>query len=162
MTDMDFRSQLDQVKAAAGVADAEFALVSLHRYKAILQEIIKRFTTVRQGGLNELWWWNSFKEPKLAWPECPAMCTRVLRQLVPEHEPVWFVAEDWGRQKRHGNFWLYEGRIDSIAAVLDEAWSFEFYVVSKKFEWLLCQNHHDAMMAVGEPMVTHLKSLSIK
>jgi hypothetical protein len=46
--------------------------------------------------------------------------------------------------------------------MLDAAWSFEFYVVSKKFEWLLCQNHHDVMMAVGEPMVTRLKSVSIK
>jgi hypothetical protein len=157
---MDFRTQLDQVKIAAGVADAEFALVGLHRYGSILLEIVERFTTLGRAGLNELWWWNSFREPKFAWPECPAMCTLVLRQLVPVHEPVWFVAEDWGRHKKRGNFWLYEGRIDAITAILDEAWAFEFYVVSKKLEWLLCQNHHDVMMAVGEPMVTRLVSLS--
>jgi hypothetical protein len=160
MTEMDFRSQLDEVKTAAGVANADFALVGLLRYEAILLEIIEWFTTLKRGGLNELWWCHAFKEPKHSWAACPVIYTPALRDLVPADETVWLVAEDWCRQKKHGNFWLYEGRIDAITAVLDEARAFEFYLVSKKFEWLLCSNHHDVLMAVGEPMTTKLRTLS--
>jgi hypothetical protein len=38
MTEMDFRTQLDQVKTAAGVADAEFALVGLRRYEEVASQ----------------------------------------------------------------------------------------------------------------------------
>jgi hypothetical protein len=160
MTEMDFRTQLDQVKTAAGVADAEFALVGLRRYEAVLLEIIERLTTLKQGGLDELWWWNSFEEPKSYGPsvqpsarQCCSSSYRGMRQSgsLPKTGVV---------RKKHGSFWLYEGRIDAITAVLDEAWAFEFYLVSKKFEWLLCYNHHDVLMAVGEPTVTKLRRLT--
>lgn len=145
---------------AAGVSDADFQLVNLHHYRSILLKMIDQFTTLEPSGLNALWWWNSFKDPKYSWPDCLPMCAPVLRQLVPADETIWFVAEDWGRQKKHGNFWLYESRIGAITAILDEAWHFEFYLVSKKFAWLLCQNHHDVLMAVGEPMVSKLKRMT--
>ncbi len=158
---MDFRSQLDAVRVSAGVANVDFRLVGLHQYEAILLKIIAHFTTLGRSGLNALWLWDSFQEPKFARADCPPMCTAMLRKLVPAEEAIWFVAEDSGRQKEHGNFWLYEGHIDAIAAVLDEAWLFEFYLVSKKFEWLLCENHHDVLIAVGEPMVGKLREMGM-
>jgi hypothetical protein len=60
-----------------------------------------------------------------------------LKELVPSQETVWFVAEEWKRIKQHGNFWLCEGTITVIAELLGEMYGFEYYIVSKKFEWLL-------------------------
>ncbi len=61
---MDFRSQLDTVRVTAGVAHADFKLVSLNQYEAILLKIIERFTTLNRSGLNALWLWDSFQELK--------------------------------------------------------------------------------------------------
>jgi hypothetical protein len=38
-------------------------------------------------------------------------------------------------------------------------YGFEYYIVSKKFEWLLCENHHDILIAVGQPMVEKMERL---
>jgi len=81
-----------------------------------------------------------------------------LRGLVAIGEPVWFVAEAKD-SKEHGNFWLYESTIEPICAVLQLVPSFEYYVVSKKCEWLVCENHHGYLIANGEEMANKLASV---
>ncbi|WP_425556402.1 DUF6756 family protein [Hymenobacter saemangeumensis] len=38
-------------------------------------------------------------------------------------------------------------------------YAFEYYLVSKKYEWLLGVNHHDVLFGVGELMVQRIKVL---
>ncbi|WP_396133464.1 DUF6756 family protein [Acaryochloris sp. 'Moss Beach'] len=49
-----------------------------------------------------------------------------------QDEWVWFMAEDWHRTKRKGNYWLYDGKINIIVDLLEEMYCFEYYIVSKK------------------------------
>lgn len=80
---------------------------------------------------------------------------KTLEQLIPASESVWFIAE--ARGKKHvGNFWLYEGEVSAICAVLRECPAFEYYVVEKKMRWLVCENHHNVLIASGEPMASSL------
>jgi hypothetical protein len=103
----DFRADIEEAVKALSLSTDTFKLVSLHEYQSILVSILERFTMLGKKGLNASWWWGALKEPHasihVAYPPS------VLQKLVPPQERVWFVAEDWRRTKRNGNFWLYEG-----------------------------------------------------
>jgi hypothetical protein len=43
-----------------------------------------------------------------------------------------------------------EASIEDIRDVIGECFGFEYYVVPKGLEWLLCENHHDILIAVGD------------
>src|SRR5262249_9104135 len=66
--------------------------------------------------------------------------------VVPDaDEKVWFVAEE----DELPHFPVYETTPAIAQAVIGECYAFESYLVSKDLRWLLCENHHDALMAIG-------------
>jgi hypothetical protein len=55
----------------------------------------------------------------------------------------------------------YQGRVKAIRKViLESRYIDELYLASKKYDWLICINHHDAMIATGKIMAEKLRSLS--
>ena len=46
-------------------------------------------------------------------------------------------------------FQLHKGRIKSIELVLGEMHPFDYYLVSKKYNWLLCETDHSVLIALG-------------
>src|SRR5437764_6211066 len=133
--------------------EARLKLVEPHRYQRIFERIIACRTTLDKSATSALWWWESLREP-VAYVQ-PTDPVAMLKGLVPQSEPVWFVVEA-NSSKKLGNFWLYESTIEPICAVLQELPPLEYYIVGKKCEWLLCENHHNHLIASGEPMATRL------
>ena len=152
----DFRADIEEAVKAANLSANTFKLVNLHEYEPILVSILERFTTLGKKGVNYSWW-GSLKEPHasihVAYPP------GILQELVPPQERVWFVAEDWQRTKRRGNFWLYEGTVAAIAELLGEMHGFEYYIVSKKFKWLLGEDHHGVLIGVGQSVIERIEYL---
>jgi hypothetical protein len=153
----DFRADIQGVAQALNLLSSDFRSLGPYEYETVLLSVIEKFTTLDRKGVNERWLWDAFKLPRCSMPLDDA--TTVLKELMPPTETVWFITEDARRNKRHGNYWVYEGKIGPIVDVIRETHYFEYYIVSKKFEWLLCENHHDILMAVGQPMVNQLERL---
>ena len=99
-----------------------------------------------------LWWWNGYLKGPIHSVLLPDWPAGELHKLIPLHEQIWFIAED-------DKFWLFEGDIKSIQKVLSESHAFEYYIVSKKYEWLLCENHHEVLFGVGEIIIEKLKQI---
>jgi hypothetical protein len=77
------------------------------------------------------------------------------RKLVPDpDELVWFIAEDFVEPE----FSAWEATPRDIQAVLGECYSFEYYLIQQQFRWLLCENHHDVLIAVGKEMEERLNN----
>lgn len=153
----DFRSHVEEAVKALSLSDCDFRLVSLHDYERILVAILDRFTTLGKKGFNYSGWWGSFKEQHSS--VYPADAPAALRELVSPQETVWFVAENKGSAKQHGNFWLYEGKVAAVVKVIEEMYAFEYYIVSKKFEWLLGEDHHGVLVGVGQPITEKIERL---
>jgi hypothetical protein len=132
--------------------DAELRLVGPHRLQAILERIVAERTTLAKDGTSALWWWGALRPPVSY--STPADALTLIRRLMPSEEQVWFVAEDGS--KKIGNFWLYEGTVAAACSVLQECPSFEYYLVAKKMDWLICENHHGQVFASGEPVAGSL------
>ena len=60
-------------------------------------------------------------------------------------------------QKHCEHFWLYEGKINAIVSVLKECHFLEYYVVSKRMEWIICENHHNILIGCGEKIIQKLE-----
>lgn len=81
-----------------------------------------------------------------------------LLNLVDHSEKVWFFLDE--RVSEGNKYWFYEGYITDIVSILSESTLVdEVYLVSKKYEWLLCVNHHDYIIAAGNKMPEKLMKL---
>jgi hypothetical protein len=137
--------------------ESELKLVEPHRYQAILERIISARTKLGRDASSALWWWEALCEPVAHLHPPDPVAT--LRSLISPNESVWFVAEAKSPSKKLGNFWLYESTVEAVCSVLPEVPPFEYYVVSKKLEWLVCENHHGYVIASGEPVVSRLERM---
>ena len=71
---------------------------------------------------------------------------RRLCSIVPNpEEHVWFVAED----DELASYPVYEATPAAAQQVIGECYGSEYYLISKDLAWLLCENHHDRLIAVG-------------
>ena len=77
--------------------------------------------------------------------------------LVPNsREIVWFMVEE----NQLPFFPIYEACPEDIQNVIGECYGFEYYIIPKFKNWLLCENHHNRMIGIGEKIVKRLKSYS--
>lgn len=155
---MGTRQLLTDAAKSLGVDD-ELRLVEPYRYRAVLERIIECRTLLSKDAVSAPWWWEALRQPVACCQ--PADAIGLLKDIAPVDELVWFVIEaNEIPAKREGNFWLYEASIEVIARVLRELPHCEYYVVSKKCDWLLCENHHDLFIASGAPMTEKLARMT--
>jgi hypothetical protein len=75
-----------------------------------------------------------------------------LDKLIPQDEKVWLLAQDTNK------IWLYEGYVCQIVNIIKECYAFEYYIVSQKYLWLLCENHHGCLIGIGCKVIERMKS----
>lgn len=72
-----------------------------------------------------------------------------LPNIVPyPEEPVYVLFEDI--KNYEPKYWLYEMWIIEFMILLDELNPDDFYIVSKKYGWLISENHEDVVSFVGD------------
>ena len=151
----NFRDEINEIKRNLQLHDENFRLVRLTKYQQILHSILNKFTSLKISQINK-WWWDSFLEPIYYFHPENIFNTLVL--LIDDKESVWLVIDDESKKFEH--YWLYEGNIYAIVTVLKELPFGEYYIVSKKLEWILCENHHNILIGCGEPIINRMKILS--
>lgn len=72
----------------------------------------------------------------------------ILERLIDPSEVVWFFVN--GDKDK---FWFYQGKVKAIRKVILEcSYIDELYLASKKYDWLICINHHDTLITTGNAM----------
>lgn len=135
-----------------GLSKTDLREIPRNQAKPILKTIKDRFTTNQ----NTRWWWEYFRET------LPMQSARfnygyqLIDKVVPsKEEKVWLVTEEGFPNI----FRLYIGKPTVIKNVLGECPSFEYYLVGLNYKWLVCENHHDYIMAVGDTVVERFTKL---
>jgi hypothetical protein len=54
---------------------------------------------------------------------------------------------------------VFEGNYGAAVDVLNNMHGIEYYIVDRKFNWMVMENHHDILMAVGEPAESRILEL---
>jgi hypothetical protein len=55
---------------------------------------------------------------------------------------------------------VFESSPAVVQRVLGNSHGFEYLVVSKDLEWLIAEDHHSCMLAVGHPVIERLKAVT--
>lgn len=149
----ELRTEVEQARHRLGLPDSEFRPLNVTEWPGIEERMRQTFCRPNSEVVKPLWLWERFKREWYSfWSDaCPVL---FLNKLVDHQETVWLVLnEDF-------KFWFYEGRIQAISEVLAEScYIDEIYVMSKKYDWLLCINHHDVLYATGNLMPARLRRL---
>ena len=140
------RDQYEKARKDLLIAESAFSLVAPHRHIEITQAIIQRFTSLGPKGLKASWWWESFVD--IAWAVSPKAPLDFVASYLSSTERYWFVGEAWS-PKRESAFWVYDATGAAIRSILHECHHHEYYIVDRKLAWLLCENHHGAVIACG-------------
>jgi hypothetical protein len=125
-------------------------------WKSIEDNIYRRFVKYDFSPERPVWLWEYFFLPvvSMSLPEWP---NDLLERIIVANEHVWFFVNG-----RNNKFWFYEGLIAPINRVVHESCEIdEFYVCSKKYQWLLCINHHDNLIVTGDLLPETLRRLQM-
>lgn len=68
-----------------------------------------------------------------------------LPEIVGEDEPVYLLLEEGNK------FWIGEGKPNVVAELIYEGlFNQDYYIVHKKFQWMITMNHHRCVHFVGD------------
>lgn len=155
---LSLRTEVEQVRHRLALPESQFRPLGLREWEGIDEKIYHAFCKLYSPTGRPTWLWEHFKLETHTW-YCPEKLPDfLLEKLVDKQEAVWLMLDD--TVNGQAKLWLYEGYVVAIRQVLDECcFVDEVYLVSKKYEWLLCINHHDVLYATGGDMPAKLRQL---
>ena len=101
--------------------------------------------TFVEGG-ERLWWWEAFKSPEFSIDFRDENGFEHILPLVPDpNERIWFLIGGGHFPFRP----IYETTPTIAVSIIGECYGFEYYLVSKSRDWILCENHHGTIVGAG-------------
>ncbi len=106
-------------------------------------------------GRDRRWWWEAFKSSFRI--ETDGYVLDHLNRIMPNlSQKVWLMIED--NYKPY--YPIYNIEPTAIIELISEsAAEFEYYIISKDLNWLICEAHTGDVFGVGEQLKAHLSSL---
>ena len=150
----------EQLRGSLGLSAEAFHRVRFDRWEAIYEQIADRFADRTRSRRNGLHWANTngyspWAMARLAgcWHTDSQSWFLCLPQLLPGEGAVYLVLE-LGPDR----FWLFEGEVGAMVSVLTllSGTAFlglghlDYYLVSRKFRWIMGYNLHDMVSLAGE------------
>lgn len=147
------------------ISKERFHKVKGNQWRNIYQKITERFADKTKIWKNGLHWANTngyspksmknflgcYSVDYLTW-------FYQLPKIVPRDDMVYFLIDLGGDWYFGEKFWIFEGYLLELVKVLDVlnqtafldlGW-LDYYVVSKKYKWIIGFNHHNVVSLVGE------------
>ncbi|MDR1319808.1 MAG: hypothetical protein LBK56_00020 [Gracilibacteraceae bacterium] len=148
------RDEIENAIKLLGIDKSEFQEVGKTAWQGIIQKAVDTFLKIPDFRYANLHWaWQYFREPRISISSLPEIY--LLLTEVIDDDKVWFFAED-----TFDKMWVYEAKSKVIPQILGETSHFEYYIASKKFEWIICENHHGYLIASGEKAVRKINELT--
>ncbi|MFT3822912.1 MAG: hypothetical protein QM731_03290 [Chitinophagaceae bacterium] len=144
---MDFKTRVLSITKGAGISDEQFNAIGIHDWPEVFKKIEAAFIKKENSNTSFNWWWEDLKGDQVALQFQRDDAYMYLHHLVDKNEKIWFVASDNNFDPT--KFWLFEGYIEPVQQVIGELYAFEYYLVSKKYDWLLAENHHGYLIGMG-------------
>jgi hypothetical protein len=146
------RDELTRAARELALPESEFRILAEPAAASHLAGIEAHF--VKEAG--HRWWWEAFRDAPTAshdfrdaaghcWGASYLTCI-----APPDSGIIWLVV------KASPRFVLCEGTVDAIQSVVWESGVSEYYLVPKSLDWLVCENHHAVVIAIGEAVAERL------
>ena len=153
------RDEIEQIIGEQKIDRARFFEASKRSYGQIIMCIENAFVDKSKRWDNDIHWANTGSyRPNLKCVNAELKDWSSWMSNLPEIIPfpddsVYLLLED--TKNYEPKYWLYEVFLSELVLVLGESELLDdFYIVSKKYDWLISLNHHDIISYVGENLKT--------
>lgn len=155
----DLRKEIEIIRKDFSLTDTQFRPLGLNDWQEIEEKIYQTFCKLTHYKSRPIWLWEHFKLDtfSITIEQNPYI---YLNKLIDDNETVWFFVNETVNET--DKYWFYQGQVKYIQTIIAEAFYIdEFYLVSKKYDWLICINHHDVLIATGLTMPEKLRQLEV-
>ena len=120
----------------------------------ITAELLTSFVV---GG-DRRWWWEAFRQPSASKAFHDDRGFEHIVDLVPNRaEKCWFVVEDVDSD----SYPVYDATPEDAASIVGECFAFEYYIVPKNKQWLICENQQGRSIGVGDEVTRAISDAAI-
>ena len=142
-----FRERIIGLARSLNLSREQFTVGPFIDWPAIQKKIESRFVMKTRSDLSPLEWPEHFKGKQQVIKSRTFEPFEYLDELLPEDEIFWLLLPDSAQEQK---LWLFQGSIRPIQKVLSQLPKTSFYIVAKKYEWLLFNDQKDEFTALGE------------
>ena len=144
----DLRADIERSRKELNIIDNEkFNSLNINDWKIVQSKIEDNFLYKRNAGVKRSWLWNDLKFETYS-IGCLKDPYESLELLIKSDEKIYFLINETINEQT--KYWAYEGTIKPIIEIIGDSYHLdEYYLVSKKYEWLLGTNHHDVLIGTG-------------
>ncbi len=138
----DVNAEISEAKKILGLKDLDISLLDKKTNEKLYYDLLDYF--LKSG--DRQWWWEDFSK------ECFNFKSnkyhfKQLTSIIPDlDKEVWFMVED----DYEDYYPIYKCNPRIIGDILGECFAFEYYVISKDMNWLICENHHNRLFGIGD------------
>lgn len=123
-------------------SDEQIKLLDFDSGKELYYELLDRF--VISG--DRRWWWEDFKIEDFDFVDSEKPFEK-LNEIIPDlNKKVWLMVED----DQEEYYPIYDCEPSIIGQIIGECFGFEYYVIDKNMDWLICENHHNRLIGLGQ------------
>ena len=124
--------------------DKDILILDSETVKKIYNDCLDYF--VKSG--DRRWWWEDFKYDSFDFITYDKPFEQLV-DLIPDlTKNVWFMIED----NSEDYYPIYDCNPKIIGQIIGECFGFEYYIIDKDKGWLICENHHNRLIGVGETL----------
>jgi len=141
------KADIERVRKELNIPIKHFRELNINEWKAVQSKIETNFLYERPAIAQRSWLWDDVKVETFG-IGCYHDPYEKLGLLIDKKEMVYFIVNE--TVKEQTKYWYYEGEIDAISSVIGESYGLdEYYLISKKYHWFLCTNHHNILIGTG-------------
>ena len=127
-----------------GLNDQEIKLIERNKAEKIYNDCLDHF--VKSG--DRRWWWEDFTQGSFDFKNYDHPF-KYLNDILPDlNKKVWLMVED----NQEEFYPIYDCNPKIIGQIIGECFGFEYYVIDKDRKWLICENHHNRLIGIGNEL----------
>jgi hypothetical protein len=137
------KNEIQSAIQRLGLTDSDIRLLADEEGSRVFNEALSYFVVSGK----RCWWWEDFRFPNTSVRFTDSAGFTYIEKIVPNKtEKVWFIVEDDQLPLSP----VYDASPETIQTVIGECYDFEYYLVAKDLSWLICETHHDMVIAIGQ------------
>lgn len=144
--------EIERAIGKLGLSESDIRLLPDQEGRIIFEHALKTFV----GGNDRKWWWEGFSKKSTYVKIENGDGYKLIIEIVPDkEEKIWWIVEE----DLLPYYPVYETSPKVAKEVIGECYGFEYYIIDKDDRWLLCENHHDYLIGIGDLVEEKIKQI---
>src|SRR5690606_7437811 len=144
------RQEIEKIRSDFDLTN-KIVPVSLSEWRSIEDKVYDTFCGIPHNHSRPVWIWENLKVES-AGMSLDKHAYLLLDKILDKDEQLFLLLNETVNEA--SKFWIYESTVLPIQFVISEASEIdEVTIVEKKFNWILCINHHNNIIVGGDRMV---------